>query len=53
MISVKEANDIYSEVLLEPHDIALCSVKNLVVERVNHNLRINAVVPPPLGYPDQ
>ena len=52
MVSVEEANDIYPEVLLEPHNIALCSVKNLVVKRVNHNLMINAVVLP-LEYLDQ
>ena len=52
MVSVEEANDIYSEVLLEPHNIALCSVKNLVVERVNYNLMISAVVLP-LEYLDQ
>lgn len=51
MISVKEPNDIYPEILLEPHNIALCPVKNLAVEKVNYNPVTNAVVSP-LEYPD-
>lgn len=51
MISVEEANNIYSEVLLEPHDITFCSVENLGTERVNHSLNIRATAPP-LGHLD-
>jgi hypothetical protein len=52
VVSVEEANNIYLEVLLEPHNITLCSMKYLMMEMVNYNLMINAVVPP-LEYPNQ
>lgn len=52
MIGVEEANDIYPEVLLEPYNITLCPVENLVAERVNHSLMIKATAPP-LEYLDR
>ena len=50
MIGVEQAHDVYPKILLEPHNITLRSVENLVV--VNYNLVINAVLSPS-EYPDR
>ena len=46
VIGIKEADDVYPEVLLEPHNVTFCTVENLGIGRVNHNLKVYAVISP-------
>jgi hypothetical protein len=54
MIGIEEANDIYLEVLLEPYNVAFCTVENLGIGwgGVNDSLKIREVISPS-RHPDQ